>query len=116
VWPLLADDGMLRVAILNKDIDVPCNVRLSLEPAYCTTPATLSRLMPGAKGMASKDGITWRNQTYDSTSNGKMIGRAVDEKVPVAGPGPDGRCAVTVPMPLASGAVVEVKRARVTFT
>lgn len=110
VWALRADDGDLRVAILNKDADSGCNVVVTVEqPEYCGKPATLSRLLPGKEGMKAKAGITWRGQTYDTTADGRPVGAQVTEAVAPAAAG--GRCTYAVPMPVASGAVLEVPRA-----
>jgi hypothetical protein len=110
VWGLLTDEGGVRVALLNKDMYTPCNVAVTLDSMYCGSTAALHRLMPGKKGMDSKDGITWRGQTYDNAANGKLQGSAKSESLrPVAAAG--GKCSVTVPMPVASGAVLEVARA-----
>lgn len=106
VWSLLADDGSLRVAILNKDGDASCNVNVNLEGRFCGKSGRLSRLMPGIKGMDSYRGITWQGQTYDETTNGYRRGdRAVDYVAPRYA---NGKCSMTVPMPPASGAVLEV--------
>jgi hypothetical protein len=106
-WSLLADDGSLRVAILNKDAYTPCNVVVNLEARYCSGPGELSRMMPGRRGMDSKSGVTWQNQTYDATENGVRMGGQVIERVAPKW-GNDGKCQMTVPMPVASGAVLEV--------
>ncbi|GBF97376.1 hypothetical protein Rsub_11023 [Raphidocelis subcapitata] len=108
VWGLRPEGGGLRVAVLNKDMDTPCNVELTLDGDYCASEAAVSRLLPGAQGMASKDGITWRGRSYDGSPNGLLKGAPSEERVaPVPLAGADGRCTVTVPMPAASGAVVE---------
>jgi hypothetical protein len=110
VWTLIADDGELRAAILNKDADTPCNVVLNLDGKWCGGPAEVKRLMPGALGMQSKAGITWRGQTYDQTENGYRRGDVAWEKAyPAAGKN-GGGCTVGIAMPPASGAVVELKK------
>lgn len=183
----MADDGELRVVILNKDTDIPCNVAVNLEGKYCgkkgergagagkallglgrrrfalivawvwsraatrrvelcascwsghsptqTTgcmppcprarrptrppstcrplirppahPADLLRMMPGALGMDSKAGVTWKGQTYDSTDNGLRKGDAKVESVTSVAKG-SGKCSYSLAMPPASGAVLEV--------
>jgi hypothetical protein len=111
VWALLAEGGGLRVAVLNKDIDAACDVELTLDGDYCASEATVSRLLPGGKGMASKDGITWRGRSYDGGADGLLKGAPSDERVtpaPLGGAG--GRCTVRLPMPAASGAVLEATR------
>jgi hypothetical protein len=108
VWGLVADGGALRVAVLNKDAYTPCNVLLSVDALYCGGAATVSRLMPGARGMDSKDGIRWRGQTYDNVANGVISGAAADDLVPTSKV-EGGRCTVIVPMPVASAAVMEAQ-------
>jgi hypothetical protein len=107
VWSLLADDGSLRVAILNKDAWTPCNVVVNLEARYCSGQGELSRMMPGRRGMDSKSGVTWQNQTYDATDKGQRVNGQIVERVTPKW-GNNGKCQMTVPMPVASGAVLEV--------
>ncbi|KAI8474854.1 MAG: hypothetical protein J3K34DRAFT_406796 [Monoraphidium minutum] len=112
VWGLAPDGGGLRVALLNKDLYENCNVAVSVEAQHCGFAGrrgALHRLMPGAKGMESKDGLTWRGQTYDSSSSGKLLGETVaTEVLPEIADFWSGRCKYVVAMPAASGAVLEI--------
>jgi len=110
VWGLAADGGELRAALLNKDADASCNVALTLDAPYCGRPGALSRLLPGKQGLMSKDGISWRGQSYDGTANGVIQGEEVVEVVQ-SRPADGGKCTVIIPLPLASGAVLIVPRA-----
>lgn len=111
VYGLATDAGDLRVAILNKDLKLPCNVEVRLDPQFCALPGTLMRLMPGAAGMSSKDGISWRNQSYDGAADGLLQGAPVDETVKSV-PSGKTKCTMTVPMPAASAAVLEIPKKR----
>lgn len=64
-------------------------------------------MMPGALGMDSKAGITWKGQTYDQTDNGLRRGDVKVEAVFSAAKG-SGKCSYSLAMPPASGAVLEV--------
>ncbi len=110
VWTLRTDVGDLRIVVLNKDADTSCDVAITLEAPYCAAPGELSRLLPGKNGMASKDGITWRGRSYDGTVDGRIKGVEKVETVRAA-PEAGGKCMVTIPMPVASGALLEVARA-----
>jgi hypothetical protein len=110
VWSLVADSGDLRVAVLNKDAKIGCNVEITVDPEYCGPVGNLSRLMPGWGGMDSKVGILWRNMSYESTNNGLPTGIPVDypiTSVPLKGN--SGKCKFTFAMTIASGAVLQVR-------
>jgi len=108
VWSLISDSGELRVAILNKDADAPCNVVVNLQDKFCRE-AELRRMMPGFWGMDSRAGVTWAGQTYDNLSTGKRQGNLVIDSV---WPNRDsGKCSMGIAMPATSGAVLEIKPA-----
>jgi hypothetical protein len=106
VWSLLTDAGNLRVAVLNKDADTPCNVVVNLPDKFCSGPADLRRMMPGFWNMDSRAGVTWAGQTYDNSPSGMKQGtRVVEQVYPVK---ENGKCTVGIAMPVASGAVLEM--------
>eukprot|EP00878_Enallax_costatus_P027293 GHUV01029362.1.p1 GENE.GHUV01029362.1~~GHUV01029362.1.p1 ORF type:complete len:133 (-),score=15.26 GHUV01029362.1:335-733(-) len=113
VWALKAGTGnnTLRVAILNKDSTISCNMKIMIPdaPQFCSQgqKATLSRLTPGPDGMASRDGIEWQGQHYEDASvaqTGKIGGPKAVGTV-YATKDADG-CAYVVGMPKTSGALL----------
>lgn len=109
LWALRSDGGEVRVALLNKDEARGCNMELHMEPRFCSSRATLGRLLPGPLGMASKTGITWQGQHYvGATTTGKLQGTRDMSKAPLrqfAG----GKCGYVVTLPPASAALLIVQ-------
>jgi hypothetical protein len=114
MWALKADDGSLRVAVLNKDTKQACNVRVQVldAPQYCRAGqrAELSRLLPGPEGINSKGGMEWQGQHYEDAAvatTGKLVGAkqiaAVTAATDAAG------CAYMLGMPTASAALLVLK-------
>lgn len=65
----------LRLAAINKDASRACRVTLSVAGSWGDGLAVW--LLPNpSKGMMSKNGITWRSQHYDGTSDGVISGPA----------------------------------------
>lgn len=55
VWALRADNGELRMALINKSEKKSCNVCVAVsDKKYCSKQATMSRLLPGSDGIFSK--------------------------------------------------------------
>lgn len=111
LWALKAGDNTLRIAILNKDANKNCNVKVTIADAshLCKEgqKAELSRLLPGPQGMSSKSGLSWQGQHYDDSSSygqGKLVGDKATAAVTATKDG-DG-CGYLVGMPKSSGALL----------
>lgn len=113
IWALKAGEGTLRVAVLNKDSNRHCNIRVTIPdaPHLCKegSKAELSRLLPGPQGMSSKSGLTWQGQTYHDSSaygSGKLVG---DKATAMVAATKDGEgCAYVIGMPKSSGALLVI--------
>jgi hypothetical protein len=108
VWGLQSSSEEVRVVLLNKDVDIMCNMQVKLPKAYCAV-GLLDRLLPGSLGMRSVIGVTWRGQQYTDGS-GQIKGQVMVGKVDPERE-KDGSCSFNIPMPAASGAVLKVKKA-----
>lgn len=113
-WALVDGRGVLRVAAINKEEKLSCNLQLRIGSLNWGR-ATVSRLMPGVDGLKSKGGITWAGQTYDGSTDGNIRGaREVQSVAPVRlpadavgmkfAPG----LSYTVAMPALTAAVIEI--------
>lgn len=108
VWAFRSDDGQVRITLLNKDLDKSCNIDVHLEPKFCSAKATVSRLLPGKKGMESKAGVTWQGQHYvGADTTGVIQGKPEIEAVkPSSTSG--GSCSYAIAMPKTSAALLIV--------
>lgn len=114
LWALKAGEGTLRLAILNKDSNKNCNIKILIPDAshMCKEgqKAELSRLLPGPEGMNSKTGLSWQGQHYDDASvaaNGKLVGTKQTATVTATKDGDS--CVWVVGMPKTSGALLVIK-------
>ena len=81
VWSTLGSDGLLRIAVLNKDPSFTGNVNISVS-GYSA--GQLLQLI--APSYQSTDGVTIGGQTFDGSVDGNPIGNAVTTSlVPVNG-------------------------------
>ncbi|KAF6259983.1 hypothetical protein COO60DRAFT_937688 [Scenedesmus sp. NREL 46B-D3] len=108
IHALRANNGELRIMLLNKDAQRNCNARIKVPGQYCKTSA-LTRLLPGPQGMRSKGGISWQGQTYHNAGHeGEIKGQKevqwVDRKT-----FKDGRCGFEIAMPAATAALIVSK-------
>jgi hypothetical protein len=69
----------LRLVVINKDEEKACNVTLSAAGAWGDGKAVW--LLPGAKGLMSKVGVTFRAQHYEGTLDGVIAGTALMQPV-----------------------------------
>ncbi len=113
LWALKAGENTLRLAILNKDVNKHCNIKISIPAAghLCKEgqKAELSRLLPGPQGMNSKSGLSWQGQHYEDSSSygsGKLQGDKATATVTATKDG-DG-CAFVIGMPKSSAALLIV--------
>jgi hypothetical protein len=117
-WATVDARGVLRVAAINKEERLGCNLELRIGSVNWGK-ATVLRMLPGADGLRSKGGITWAGQTYDGTTDGRIRGQREAQTVaPVKldaeqigmkfAPG----LSYTVAMPALSGAVIEIPPGR----
>ena len=113
-WALVDARGVLRVAAINKEERLSCNLQLRIGSTAWGR-ATVSRMLPGVDGLRSKGGITWAGQTYDGSTDGVIRGARDVQAVEPArlpadaigmkfAPG----LSYTVAMPALSGAVIEI--------
>ena len=108
LWALKADNGDVRIALLNKDLSQSCNFDVRVESWACAKDGTLARLLPGdgSGGMDSKGPIYWQGQTYKNAGyTGKLQGQVRSISIP-AKKASDGRLSYVVAMPAASGALL----------
>lgn len=117
-WALLDGRGVLRVAAINKEEKLSCNLQLRLGSVDWGK-ATVSRLMPGVDGLRSKGGITWAGQTYDGSTDGRIRGQRETQTVaPVKMPADAvgmkfaPGLSYTVAMPALTAAVIEIPPGR----
>lgn len=110
VWAFTSDDGQVRITLLNKDLDKSCNIDIRLESKFCSSTATVSRLLPGKQGMQSKAGITWQGQHYfGAGTTGVIQGKTEIEVVkPAMSAETSASCSYAVAMPKTSAAVIIV--------
>lgn len=108
VWGLMADNGDMRVVIINKDDAIHCNMKVWFDDArYCKKPGTLSRLLPGEDGIKSKTGITWQGQTYEGSGySGKLQGAKLTQQIQPEDFSKMGKCGFQVPVPASSAALL----------
>lgn len=106
VWGLKADNGQLRIVLINKDESVHCNLRVNVPGNFCARPAVMTRMLPDERGIYAKGGIYFQGQNYDNSGyTGKLQGQYENfslkpEKFK------DGKCGFRVPVPAASAAIV----------
>jgi hypothetical protein len=112
VWALRADNGDLRVALINKDDTGNCNMKLWIDDKrFCRT-ANISRLLPGQAGLKSKGNITWQGQTYENAGfTGKIQGTQVTQTIEPKQYPKVGRCGFEIPVPASSAALLVAKKA-----
>eukprot|EP00882_Tetradesmus_deserticola_P013347 GHRQ01014170.1.p1 GENE.GHRQ01014170.1~~GHRQ01014170.1.p1 ORF type:complete len:185 (-),score=28.84 GHRQ01014170.1:197-751(-) len=110
VWALRADNGDLRVALINKDDVGNCNMKLLIDDKrFCRT-ASISRLLPGDKGLKSKD-ITWQGQSYVGAGfTGKIQGSKVVQFIQPKQYPKTGRCGFEIPVRASSAALLIAKK------
>eukprot|EP00882_Tetradesmus_deserticola_P012264 GHRQ01012998.1.p1 GENE.GHRQ01012998.1~~GHRQ01012998.1.p1 ORF type:complete len:237 (+),score=52.89 GHRQ01012998.1:871-1581(+) len=110
VWALRADNGDLRVALINKDDVGNCNMKLLIDDKrFCRT-ASISRLLPGDKGLKSKD-ITWQGQSYVGAGfTGKIQGSKVVQFIQLKQYPKTGRCGFEIPVRASSAALLIAKK------
>jgi hypothetical protein len=107
VHALRSDGGLVRIALLNKDAVVGCNVELRVDGRFCGTRASLFRLLPGPEGLASQGGITWRGQHYvGAGTTGRLQGDV--EQINLTPQVVGEACSVVVALPPASAALLVV--------
>jgi hypothetical protein len=108
VYALKSDSGDVRIALINKDVDKPCNVDVRVDAKFCSNKATLSRMLPGSRGIFTKGGITWMGQTYENSGlTGKLQGHV--EQVAVRPQLFAGKpCSYNIGLPAASAALLVV--------
>lgn len=108
VYALKADGGDVRIALINKDVDKPCNIDVRVDAKFCSNKATLSRMLPGSKGIFSKGGISWMGQTYENAGfEGKLQGQVEQAIVrPQLSAGKP--CSYNIGLPAASAALLVV--------
>ncbi|KAI8466361.1 MAG: hypothetical protein J3K34DRAFT_433963 [Monoraphidium minutum] len=70
----------LRLVAINKDLRRACAVTFSVGGRWGDGLAVY--LLPGARGMMSKGGITWKSQWYEGTSDGRIAGRPMMQPLP----------------------------------
>lgn len=106
VWALKADNGQIRIVLINKDELINCNIRVNIPSNLCGKPATLTRMVPNNQGMYAKGGIYFQGQTYENAGySGQLQGKYESFSVP-AQKFSDGKCGFKVPVPAASAALV----------
>jgi len=72
--PSLSQTGKtVRLVAINKDLERACRVVVTVEGSWGDGLAVW--LLPGAKGLMSKTGITWRAQAYEGTNDGRIAGQ-----------------------------------------
>jgi hypothetical protein len=108
IHALKADNGDLRIMLLNKDAKLNCNARVKVPGQYCKTSA-LTRLLPGPQGLNGKGGISWQGQTYDNAGHdgelqGEKVVQWVDKRT-----FKDGRCGFEIALPAATAALIVSK-------
>lgn len=83
VWATQAPDGHLRVMVINKSLDTPSSVQLTL-PGDATGPLSAETL--SAPSLSSTNGVTWGGQSFgDSTTTGVLPGAPTTTPVTPAG-------------------------------
>ncbi|WIA13252.1 hypothetical protein OEZ85_006841 [Tetradesmus obliquus] len=108
VYALKSDGGDVRIALINKDVDKPCNVDVRVDSKFCSNKASLSRMLPGRLGIFSKGGITWHGQTYENSGFTGKLQNAV-EQVAVRPQLFAGKpCSYNIGLPAASAALLVV--------
>lgn len=106
VWALKADNGQLRVVLINKDELINCNLRVNIPANYCKKPAVLTRMLPNNDGIYSKRGIYFQGQSYEGAGySGQLQGKYESFNLSPQ-KFKDGKCGYTVPVPAASAAIV----------
>lgn len=112
VWALRADNGDLRIALINKDDAINCNMKLWIDDKrFCRT-ASISKLLPGQAGIKSKGNITWQGQTYENAGfTGKIQGSTVVMQIESKQYPKVGKCGFEVPVPASSAALLVAKKA-----
>ncbi len=72
IWATQGLDGRIRIALINKSLDTPASVQLTL-PGDSSVPLSSESLT--APGVASTNGVTFGGQTFgDETSTGMLPG------------------------------------------
>ncbi|WIA40051.1 hypothetical protein OEZ86_013470 [Tetradesmus obliquus] len=108
IHALKADNGDLRIMLLNKHAKADCNARIKVPAQYCKT-SELTRLLPGPQGMQSKGGISWQGQTYDNAGHdGEIQGEKVVQMVQRRS-FKDGRCGFEIALPATTAALIVSK-------
>lgn len=74
---LLPATSEISITILNKTNRTDCTISLSLNGKF--PDGTITRLLPGPKGLASVEGITWGGATFDGSRDGRLRGNPSSE-------------------------------------
>jgi len=77
---LLPATSEISLTVINKSNTTNCTMAISLNGKH--PDGTLTRLLPGPKGLNSTSGITWGGATYEGSTDGRLRGNPSSEMVP----------------------------------